>query len=86
MAIAITANFVNKNTIEERRVAEIPGLSKQYDLEFFRQMEAKTGIRLENIVYYKDLTHYFVMTVKKDSLVRKGVIKVRSDIINIVQQ
>ena len=55
MAIAITANFVNKNTMEERRVAEIPGLSKQYDLEFFRQMEAETGIRLENIVYYKDL-------------------------------
>ena len=80
MSIAITANFVNKNTTEERRVAEIPGLSKQYDLEFFRQMEAETGIRLENIVYYKDLTHYFVMTVKKDSLVRKGVIKVRSDI------
>ena len=81
MAIAITANFVNKNTMEERRVAEIPGLSKQYDLEFFRQMEAETGIRLENIVYYKDLTHYFVMTVKKDSLVRKGVIKVRSAIL-----
>ena len=55
MSIAITANFVNKNTTEERRVAEIPGLSKQYDLEFFRQMEAETGIRLENIVYYKDL-------------------------------
>ena len=81
MSIAITANFVNKNTMEERRVAEIPGLSKQYDLQFFRQMEAETGIRLENIVYYKDLTHYFVMTVKKDSLVRKGVIKVRPDIL-----
>ena len=76
MSIAITANFVNKNTTEERRVAEIPGLSKQYDLEFFRQMEAEAGLRLENFVYYKDLTHYFVMTVKKDSLVRKGVIKV----------
>ena len=76
MSIAITANFVNSNTFEERRVAEIPGLSKQYDLQFFRQMERETGIRLENIVYYKDLTHYFVMTVKKDSLAKKGVIKV----------
>ena len=76
MSIAITANFVNTNTAEERRVEEIPGLSKQYDLQFFREMEKETGIRLENIVYYKDRTHYFVMTVKKDSLVRKGVIKV----------
>ena len=76
MAIAITANFVNKKTSAERKVEEIPGLSKQYHLQFFRQMEAEAGLRLENFVYYKDLTHYFVMTVKKDSLVRKGVIKV----------
>lgn len=32
------------------------------------------GIDLENIVYYKDNTHYFVMTAKKQSLLDKGVI------------
>ena len=32
---------------------EIPGLSKQYDMEFFRNLENRCGIRLENIVYYK---------------------------------
>ena len=36
-----------------RIVEEIPGLSKQYDMEFFRNLENKCGIRLENIVYYK---------------------------------
>lgn len=53
MSIAITANFANNNTAEERCVAEIPGLSKQYDLNFFRDLERQRGIRLENIVYYK---------------------------------
>lgn len=33
------------------------------------------GIDLENIVYYRDDTHYFVMTAKKKSLLEKGVIK-----------
>lgn len=33
-----------------------------------------SGINLENIVYYKDDTHYFVMTAKKQSLLEKGVI------------
>jgi len=33
-----------------------------------------SGIDLENIVYYKDHTHYFVMTAKKLSLLDKGVI------------
>lgn len=33
-----------------------------------------SGIDLENIVYYKDDTHYFVMTAKKHSLLEKGVI------------
>ena len=37
-------------------------------------MNAATGIDLENIVYYKDETHYFVMTAKKTSLIEKGVI------------
>ncbi|KGL85490.1 Protein-methionine sulfoxide oxidase MICAL3, partial [Tinamus guttatus] len=32
------------------------------------------GIDLENIVYYKDDTHYFVMTAKKQSLLKMGVI------------
>ncbi|CAL8235873.1 unnamed protein product, partial [Arctogadus glacialis] len=34
----------------------------------------KSCIDLENIVYYKDDTHYFVMTAKKQSLLEKGVI------------
>ena len=37
------------------------------------------GIDLENIVYYKDDTHYFVMTAKKQSLLEKGVILHVSD-------
>lgn len=32
------------------------------------------GVDLENIVYYRDNTHYFVMTAKKQSLLDKGVI------------
>lgn len=32
------------------------------------------GVDLENIVYYKDNTHYFVMTAKKQSLLDKGVV------------
>lgn len=34
-----------------------------------------SGIDLENIVYYKDDTHYFVMTAKKQCLLRLGVLR-----------
>ena len=40
-----------------------------------QELNAETGIDLENIVYYKDDTHYFVMTAKKESLLKKGVLK-----------
>ena len=40
-----------------------------------QDLKADTDIDLENIVYYKDDTHYFVMTAKKDSLLRKGVLR-----------
>ena len=39
-----------------------------------QDLKADTDIDLENIVYYKDDTHYFVMTAKKDSLLRKEVL------------
>lgn len=42
-----------------------------------------SGIDLENIVYYKDDTHYFVMTAKKQSLLEKGVILHVSDQRNV---
>uniref|UniRef100_A0A9J8CBP6 F-actin monooxygenase n=1 Tax=Cyprinus carpio carpio TaxID=630221 RepID=A0A9J8CBP6_CYPCA len=42
--------------------------------KFFIQHLFCAGIDLENIVYYKDDTHYFVMTAKKQSLLEKGVI------------
>eukprot|EP00092_Neocalanus_flemingeri_P006096 GFUD01006567.1.p1 GENE.GFUD01006567.1~~GFUD01006567.1.p1 ORF type:complete len:564 (-),score=170.18 GFUD01006567.1:189-1880(-) len=74
LAIAITANFVNKWTHEENEVEEIGGLGRQYDQDFFKEMHEETGVDLENIVYYKDEVHYFVMTAKKESLLATGVL------------
>ncbi|XP_075897847.1 F-actin-monooxygenase mical1 [Nelusetta ayraudi] len=75
LAIGITANFVNRNTAAEAQVAEISGVARIYNQKFFQDLLTETGIDLENIVYYKDDTHYFVMTAKKKSLLKKGVIK-----------
>ena len=75
LALAITANFVNHNTKQESAVPEISGVAYVYRQDFFNSMARELGIELENIVYYKDETHYFVMTAKKPSLLKKGVIK-----------
>ncbi|XP_033825708.1 F-actin-monooxygenase mical1 [Periophthalmus magnuspinnatus] len=75
LAIGITANFVNRHTAAEAQVAEISGVARIYNQKFFQDLHTQTGIDLENIVYYKDDTHYFVMTAKKKSLLKKGVIK-----------
>ena len=53
---------------------EISGVAFIFNQKFFKELKAATGIDLENIVYYKDETHYFVMTAKKQSLIDKGVI------------
>ena len=75
LAIAITVNFVNHNTTTEASVEEISGVSYIYNQDFFNNLRKKHDIDLENIVYYKDETHYFVMTAKKQSLLKKGVLK-----------
>ncbi|XP_073763591.1 F-actin-monooxygenase mical2b-like isoform X28 [Danio rerio] len=74
LAIAITANFTNRNTTAEAKVEEISGVAFIFNQKFFQDLRQETGIDLENIVYYKDNTHYFVMTAKKQSLLDKGVI------------
>uniref|UniRef100_A0A9J7WTV6 F-actin monooxygenase n=1 Tax=Cyprinus carpio carpio TaxID=630221 RepID=A0A9J7WTV6_CYPCA len=74
LAIAITANFINRNTTAEAKVEEISGVAFIFNQKFFQDLKQENGIDLENIVYYKDNTHYFVMTAKKQSLLDKGVI------------
>lgn len=75
LAIGITANFVNYHSAEEAEVQERSGVAFIFDQKFFLDLRDETGIDLENIVYYKDDTHYFVMTAKRQSLIEKGVIK-----------
>uniref|UniRef100_A0AAQ6AGP6 F-actin monooxygenase n=1 Tax=Amphiprion ocellaris TaxID=80972 RepID=A0AAQ6AGP6_AMPOC len=74
LAIAITANFINRNTTAEAKVEEISGVAFIFNQKFFLDLKEETGIDLENIVYYKDNTHYFVMTAKKQSLLDKGIV------------
>eukprot|EP00095_Tigriopus_kingsejongensis_P001255 maker-scaffold374_size191929-snap-gene-0.34 protein:Tk01255 transcript:maker-scaffold374_size191929-snap-gene-0.34-mRNA-1 annotation:"mical" len=75
LAIAITANFVNNKTSAEALVEEISGIAYVYKQDFFNALYDDLGIALENFVYYKDETHYFVMTTKKHSLLTKKVLK-----------
>ena len=75
LAIGITANFVNNHTALEAQIEEKSGVAYIYAQKFFHDLHDETGIQLENIVYYKDDTHYFVMTAKRESLIEKGVIK-----------
>ena len=79
LAIGITVNFVNSGTQAEQNVEEISGVASIYKQHFFAQLRNATGIDLENIVYYKDDTHYFVMTARTKSLLSRGVLKSTCD-------
>jgi 2-polyprenyl-6-methoxyphenol hydroxylase-like FAD-dependent oxidoreductase len=73
-AIGITANFVNSFTTEELGLEEF-GFISYARQEFFNGMKEKYQIELENLVYYREATHYFVMTATKDSLLKRGVLR-----------
>ena len=75
LAIAITANYIYTHSKKESIVKEIGGLSYVFDQNLFKTLSEQLGIELENFVYFKGETHYFVMTAKKASLLKKGVIK-----------
>ena len=67
--------FRYRHTDAEGHIEEISGVAFIFNQKFFNDLNEAKGINLENIVYYKDETHYFVMTAKKQSLIDKGVIK-----------
>ena len=73
-AIAVTANF-KKGLKNEKSVEEISGLSAEHQKEYFAALRGKFNIDLENLVYFRDLTNYFVMTVTKDCLLDRGILK-----------
>jgi len=75
LSIAVTANFANNHTPEEAEVRQISGIAKHFHQAFFKDMSQEIGIDLENIVYYRGDTHYFVMTALKNCLLKRGVIK-----------
>ena len=67
--------FNFRHTEAESRIEEISGVAFIFNQKFFNDLNEAKGVDLENIVYYKDATHYFVMTAKKQSLIDKGVIR-----------
>ena len=65
--------FYCRHTEAEGQIEEISGVAFIFNQKFFNDLYEAKGIDLENIVYYKDETHYFVMTAKKQSLIDKGM-------------
>lgn len=53
LAIAITANFVNRNTTAEAKVEEISGVAFIFNQKFFLELKEETGEKKQktNIVY-----------------------------------
>jgi len=73
-AIGITANFVNGKTKAETEIDEF-GVLAVYNQGYFNELKNNHSIELENLVYYRGETHYFVMTAKRTSLLEVGVCK-----------
>ncbi|CAE8723990.1 unnamed protein product [Polarella glacialis] len=72
--IGITFNFEKSSSAEETRLKEF-SRSRQFFQSWFSEVEQKTGVSLENFVYFKDETHYFVMAASYQSLIAAGILK-----------
>lgn len=49
LAIAITANFINRNTTAEAKVEEISGVAFIFNQRFFQELRSATGIEKYNV-------------------------------------
>lgn len=53
LAIAITANFVNRNTTAEAKVEEISGVAFIFNQKFFLELKEETGESGKNVAVGK---------------------------------
>ena len=74
-AIGVTANFVHDASNAAERKAQETNVSSHFARESFARLTAASGLVLENLVYFRDDTHYLVFSPKKACLLRLGVLK-----------
>lgn len=55
LAIAITANFINRNTTAEAKVEEISGVAFIFNQKFFQDLREATGTTSTLVQYMSDL-------------------------------
>jgi len=70
----VTFNVQNNLSKEELSLRQF-AVASLYQQAFFKDLNDQYNILLENLVYYRWETHYFVMTIKKSSLLDRGVFK-----------
>jgi len=74
-AIGMTFNFKHdKTNVDEIRLKEF-SRTGYFFRSWFEEVSKETGVQLENFVYYKDETHYFVMAAKPAQLIQAGILK-----------
>eukprot|EP01127_Copromyxa_protea_P020790 TRINITY_DN698_c0_g1_i11.p1 TRINITY_DN698_c0_g1~~TRINITY_DN698_c0_g1_i11.p1 ORF type:complete len:529 (+),score=80.46 TRINITY_DN698_c0_g1_i11:248-1834(+) len=78
LCLGITQNYDHLHTEQELTINEF-GISKVFNQKFFAGMKEKYGTDLENLVYYRGETHYFVMTATPESLESRGIFYEKKD-------
>lgn len=73
-ALGITFNLVHGNSLAEIHMKEVSCVRYAFPA-FFGRLEAATGVHVENLVFYKGDTHYFVLATRPASLHAAGIIR-----------
>lgn len=62
LAIAITANFINRNTTAEAKVEEISGVAFIFNQKFFQDLREATGLGQPSLQYLQMLNLYICVS------------------------
>ena len=54
---------------------EMAGRDFLYHQSYFNELQRMTGAQLENVTYFREGVHYFVMTAVRENLLEQGVFK-----------
>ena len=73
-ALGMVTHFKNNYTVEENTIQEQGGIARQFNMEMFDSLQRTTMCELENVVYYRGESHYWVMTPTTESLEKTGVL------------
>ncbi|XP_023323588.1 F-actin-monooxygenase mical1 isoform X2 [Eurytemora carolleeae] len=73
--LTLTASFQHGTSPEEVLISELNTLKRSVNSQFYKELDRDVNLKVDNLTYYRDDTHYFQFDVSPENLIKQRILK-----------